>query len=274
MKGFDKMRVFQILKNEVLVKNNDLEYSDTLDNFKLDSGLSDLPEKVIYDNYQECCVVRVEKDGDVIDDFQAFPNETFDGYIDNVQTYIDKKDARTPDPEPPELTEEEKIENEAYTAKSKINTLANKMSLAVFTGADTSGYKTQYTSILSEVSDEASLQMVDYFPVWSGNGVSYGVGQKVQYDGVLYSVLQAHTSQADWTPTTAVSLFAKVLTSESGEPLPWEQPDSTNGYKTGDKVIYNGKIYQSTIDNNVWSPEAYPAGWELIGDAENTDESA
>ena len=274
MKGFDNMRVFQILKNEVLVKNNELEYSDTLDNFKLDSGLSDLPEKVIYDDYQECCVVRLEKDDNVIDDFQAFPNATFDSYIDNVQTYIDKKDARTPEPEPPELTEEEKAENEAYTAKSKIDTLASKMSLAMFTGADTSGYKTQYTAILNDVSNAASLQMVEYFPVWSGDGVNYEVGQKVQYDGVLYSVLQAHTSQANWSPTTAVSLFAKVLTSESGEPLPWEQPDSTNGYKIGDKVIYNGKIYQSTIDNNVWSPEAYPAGWELISDAENTDESA
>jgi hypothetical protein len=33
---------------------------------------------------------------------------------------------------------------------------------------------------------------------------------------------------------------------------------------TGDKVIYNGQTYQSVIDNNIWSPEAYPAGWTLI----------
>ena len=268
------MRVFQILKNEVLVKNNELEYYDTLDNFKQDSGLSDLPEKVIYDDYQECCVVRGEKDDSIIDDFQEFPNPTFEQYIDNVQTYIDAKTARTPEPEPPELTAEQKAENEANIAKSDIDTLAKKVTLSVFTGADTSNYKGQYTSILSNVSEAVALKMVDYFPMWNGDSVNYEIGQKVQYDGVLYSVLQAHTSQADWTPPTATGLFAKVLTSEDGTPLPWEQPDSTNGYKTGDRVIYDGKIYESKIDNNVWSPEAYPDGWELIGDAENTGESA
>jgi len=30
-------------------------------------------------------------------------------------------------------------------------------------------------------------------------------------------------------------------------------------------VSYNGKIYESTINGNVWSPEAYPAGWKLVG---------
>lgn len=49
--------------------------------------------------------------------------------------------------------------------------------------------------------------------------------------------------------------------SEDGQVLPWEQPDSTNAYMTGDKVWYNNEMYESLVDNNVWSPEAYPAGW-------------
>ena len=28
-------------------------------------------------------------------------------------------------------------------------------------------------------------------------------------------------------------------------------------------VDYNGTLYQSTIDANVWSPANYPAGWEV-----------
>lgn len=86
---------------------------------------------------------------------------------------------------------------------------------------------------------------------------------KVLYDGVLYKVLQNHTSQEGWTPTSAPSLFVKVLTSE-GEILDWEQPSSTNPYMKGDKVKYNGKVYESLIDNNVWSPDGYPVGWKLI----------
>ena len=41
------------------------------------------------------------------------------------------------------------------------------------------------------------------YPKWNGNGVAYVKGQRVQYDGVLYTVLQAHTSQPDWKPTAA-----------------------------------------------------------------------
>ena len=89
------------------------------------------------------------------------------------------------------------------------------------------------------------------------------VGEYIQYQDVLYKVLQAHTVQEAWTPTNAPSLFAKVLIDPTGETiLDWEQPDSTNPYMTGDKVIHNGKTYVCTIDNNVWEPGVY--GWEEI----------
>ena len=89
------------------------------------------------------------------------------------------------------------------------------------------------------------------------------VGEYIQYQDVLYKVLQAHTVQEAWTPTNAPSLFAKVLIDPTSETiLNWEQPDSTNPYMKGDKVIHNGKTYVCTIDNNVWEPGVY--GWEEI----------
>ena len=114
------------------------------------------------------------------------------------------------------------------------------------------------------ISDEVAEKIPEVFPTWDSNGKLYKVGDRVQYNDVLYKVLQDHTSQSTWTPPDAPSLFAKVLTSATGEPQEWQQPDSTNGYKTGDRVIYNGKVYESTIDNNVWSPVDYPAGWKEI----------
>ena len=97
------------------------------------------------------------------------------------------------------------------------------------------------------------------YPKWSGNGVAYAKGQRVQYDGVLYTVLQAHTSQAGWTPTAAPSLFAKVLIPDPTVIPEWEQPESTNPYAKGDKVAHNGKTWVSDIDGNVWEPGVY--GW-------------
>lgn len=91
-------------------------------------------------------------------------------------------------------------------------------------------------------------------PKWSGNGVQYTAGQRVQYENTLYTVLQAHTSQATWTPTAAPSLFAKVLIPDPTAVPEWEQPDSTNPYMKGDKVKHNGKTWVSLVDNNVWEP--------------------
>ena len=92
---------------------------------------------------------------------------------------------------------------------------------------------------------------------------NYPKDKYLTHEGILYKVLQNHKSQSDWTPDKANSLFAKVLTSPAG-PLPWVQPGSTNPYMKGDKVVWtDGKTYESTINNNVWSPSAYPAGWRL-----------
>lgn len=116
---------------------------------------------------------------------------------------------------------------------------------------------------MQSVSDETALEAVSLFPQWK-EGEIYTMGQRVRYDGVLYSVLQDHTSQADWTPTTASGLFAKVLIPDADVIPEWEQPDSTNGYSVGDKVLFEGVVYVSLIDNNVWSPAAYPDGWEAV----------
>lgn len=116
---------------------------------------------------------------------------------------------------------------------------------------------------MQSVSDETALEAVSLFPQWK-EGETYTTGQRVRYDGVLYSVLQDHTSQAGWTPTTASGLFAKVLIPDADVIPEWEQPDSTNGYSVGDKVLFEGVVYVSLIDNNVWSPAAYPDGWEAV----------
>lgn len=109
------------------------------------------------------------------------------------------------------------------------------------------------------LDDTDALEAVNLYPEWSGDSIPYVLGYRVRFNGLLYKVLQAHTSQPDWTPIAAPSLFAKVLIPDPTVIPEWEQPDSTNPYMKGDKVTYNGKTYESTIDNNVWSPETY--GW-------------
>lgn len=119
--------------------------------------------------------------------------------------------------------------------------------------------------VANQVTDDVvALSIQEFYDIWTV-GVLYPVGRYITHKDILYKVLTEHTSQTDWTPDVSPSLFAKVLIDPTGETIPeWVQPDSTNAYMTGDKVTYEGKVYESIIDNNIWSPAAYPAGWKLI----------
>lgn len=115
------------------------------------------------------------------------------------------------------------------------------------------------------LSDEDALEAVDLFAKWDPAHGVYNVDDRVKYQGILYKCLQMHNAQAAWAPTDAPSLWAKVLIPDENVIPEWEQPDSTNAYMRGDKVSFEGKVYESAIDNNIWSPAAYPAGWiEII----------
>lgn len=115
----------------------------------------------------------------------------------------------------------------------------------------------------SVTDDEVALYIREFYDDWE-EGILYKVGTYVNYKGVLYKTLTEHTSQSDWTPDISSSLFSTVLVNLDGTPNEWVQPDSTNGYMIGDRVIFEGSVYESIIDNNIWSPSAYPNGWKLV----------
>jgi len=111
------------------------------------------------------------------------------------------------------------------------------------------------------LDDADALQGVELFPHWNGTA-SYSVGDRVQYKGILYRCLTEHTAQETWNPVDAPSVWAKVLIPDEEKIYPWEQPESTNPYKKGDKVTHNGKTWISDIDYNTWEPGVY--GWSEV----------
>lgn len=109
--------------------------------------------------------------------------------------------------------------------------------------------------------DADALEMIPLFPRWA-YPKAYIVGERISYDGLLYKCVQAHTSQADWTPDVTPALWVRVSVEEFPE---WVQPQgAADAYNKGDKVTFEGKHYISLIDGNVWSPAVYPAGWEIV----------
>ena len=121
----------------------------------------------------------------------------------------------------------------------------------------------------ASLDDEKAMEVATIYDQWAV-GKAYSIGEFVLYgensvgDPQLYKVVQAHTSQADWTPDVSASLFDAIGLDEHGYPM-WSQPTGAHdAYNNGDIVDYNGTLYQSLVDGNVYSPEAYPAGWQIV----------
>lgn len=126
----------------------------------------------------------------------------------------------------------------------------------------------------ASLGEEDALIIASVYPEWDGNSKVYKTGEWVKYgedsmgDARLYQVLQDHTSQPQWTPDTATSLYKRVGVSADGTPK-WVQPvGATDAYSKGDIVEYNGKKYISTIDANVWAPDVY--GWDVYTEGGST----
>lgn len=117
---------------------------------------------------------------------------------------------------------------------------------------------------MNHLGDTDALTGTTLFPLWVDlleAGYEFTTedveaGFRCQYNDVLYKVLQPHVIQESWNPVDAPSLFAEVLIPDDDVIPEWVQPDSTNGYKVGDKVVHNGVTYESLVDNNVWEPGA------------------
>ena len=111
------------------------------------------------------------------------------------------------------------------------------------------------------IDDVTAGEHIDAFAPWAVS-VAYTVGKLRKYGGKLYRCITAHTSQADWTPDAAVSLWS--VASDPAEEYPsWSQPmGAHDAYSAGDKVTHSDKKWTSDLDGNVWEPGVY--GWSEV----------
>lgn len=121
---------------------------------------------------------------------------------------------------------------------------------------------------IADLGAEDLKEILSIYPEWKA-GQAYKVKDQVRYKEKLYEVIQAHTSQRDWAPDKTPALFKEVVPKSPDEKVEligdFKQPTGAHdSYKKGDKVRYKGKVYESTIDNNAYSPADYPQGWKEV----------
>ena len=91
------------------------------------------------------------------------------------------------------------------------------------------------------LSDTDALDGIELFDEWAV-GIDYAADKRIRYNSVLYKVKQAHTSQADWTPDVAASLYEEVA-----EPGQGDTPDNPIPYNNNMELFENKYYSQYNI---------------------------
>jgi hypothetical protein len=119
------------------------------------------------------------------------------------------------------------------------------------------------------LNDEDAMEVATVFPQYEV-GKAYKADDIFTYgennvgDPQLYRVVQEHTSAEQWKPSETASLYSPIGLTEEGYPI-WARPTGAHdAYNAGDIVEYNGTLYKSLINGNTYSPDEYPAGWEVV----------
>lgn len=114
------------------------------------------------------------------------------------------------------------------------------------------------------VDEKTAAQHPELFEAWAP-GVDYAEGAMRQYAALLYKCLQAHTSQADWTPDATPALWVQAAKPNEYREIK-DNMLPTEAFALGEIGWYREEdnLYKSLIDANTYTPETYPAGWEKV----------
>lgn len=116
------------------------------------------------------------------------------------------------------------------------------------------------------LTDEQAVEVIDLYDEWAVNKQVYE-GNRIQFEGKLYKVLQDHTTQADWTPDVTPALYVEVAPAGQYREIK-DGMLSTEAFALDEIGWYKTKdnLWKSTIDANVYTPDSYPDGWQKVGE--------
>lgn len=125
-----------------------------------------------------------------------------------------------------------------------------------------------------EMDGTAIIAEEDHVPAWSEAAVYTAemVGYPVRDNGQVYTILQPHTPAHNpgVRPADLPAIYSIKHTTDPAKAKPYMAPNGTSGvYNTGDCCTDAGHVHRSKIESNVWSPAAYPDGWEDLGTIED-----
>lgn len=172
------------------------------------------------------------------------------------------------------MTNEERMEqlNNRYSER---NTVLARMSKSDRAALDyikgLPGFKEAYPEYAAEYEaekeqmDSIEQETAELRAEWITRvGEWLAPGEPITHEGANYEVIQGHIAQLGWEPDVTPALFRRVVDPGDEWPEIPEAITAEGAWMKGQKGTWKGKHYISLIDHNVWNPDAYPAGWQLV----------
>ena len=120
------------------------------------------------------------------------------------------------------------------------------------------------TPMAANLTDEEVASIDVFIQEWEV-GKSYKIGDVVRYKGGVWRALSASVAQEIYPPDNYTAGWKRIGEPDESGVYPYSQPlGATDAYQVGDKVSYNGHVYECILANNVWAPDTYPPGWKLL----------
>ena len=129
--------------------------------------------------------------------------------------------------------------------------------------ADVLAVKTKINEVVEGVSDEAALLAPEIFPIMKNNNELIKAGTRINWKGEVKRAAVDLYDKVDNNPDNAPTLWEDLIYKEDYRVIP-EDITTGTAFTKGERGWWQGSLYESLIDNNVWTPDSYPSGWTQI----------
>ena len=137
--------------------------------------------------------------------------------------------------------------------------------MKIRTKADAIAFRKQIEAAALNLNDKGASMSTDFYPSMKFSGSLIKAGTRINHDGVLYKAAVDLWDREENAPENAPALWEEIQYHEGIRIIP-EVITAATAIALGELGYFkaDGKTYKSLIDANVYTPEAYPQGWEVI----------
>lgn len=117
--------------------------------------------------------------------------------------------------------------------------------------------------VMASVDDKTSSEAVELLPTLKYDGSLIKAGTRINFNGsVKKATVDLWDTEAN-NPENAPSLWENIGYKDGYRIIP-EVIIVTSAFSKGEVGWWNGKLYKSLVDNNVYTPQQYAPNWEEI----------